>query len=212
MQDFENRNHITAYRSVALVESVVGEGRNARNTKTELVLNISNWHFNRQAQRDPDEMRCSLTDCNVTLKYSSSEFAIPGQKGYRKGKRNDGGGYIWDKAGLTLSYPSFVHLMSDKYLTQTFMQDVRRKYEEKQGSLLASREVDEDWERSWRGQGPAEAVGGPGSKGGPAKRVTGTKRARFPAEEEEEEEASASEEVEEVEAGGKTRKRGAKNV
>ena len=214
MQDFENRNHITHYRSVTLVKAVQGEGRNARETKTELVLNVSNWHFNRLAQNDPDEMYCSTSDCKVTLKYSSTEFANPGQKRYRKARRSDGG-YTWDKAGLTLSYPSFVHLMSDQYLTQTFMKDVRRKFEEKKGSLLACREDDEDWDRSWSVQEPAAAVSGSGSKVGPAKRVTGSKRARFPIEEEEEEELSASEEVEEVEVGGKTKKggkRGAKNV
>jgi len=186
-------------RQVPVDQTRPGETREAR---TQLFVIVSNWHFNRDAQKNPDEIECRTNDCTVGLKYSSTEFSRD-----PVAASADPTSYNWDKSGLSLSYPSFVALLSDKYFTNTFMSDVRRQYEEKQGVLLGQEDLSapEDLQAS-ETSGSASAATAPAAAGStkppsgiPAKKAapknsnakkkppTGSKRAKFPEEYEEDE-------------------------
>ena len=173
---------MTIYLPVTTHSAQVGEGKKTREKKTDLVITVSNWHFNRDAQKNPDEIECRPSDCTVGLKFSSTEFALKRTTPVGNPSKV-GSEYIFDKCGLSLSYSAFAQLLSDKYFVSTFMTDVRQRYEEKEGSLIGLSD-DEDCAET----GPTAGTSGFGTKRSAKdgrKKNGGSKRARFIEDEEE---------------------------
>lgn len=87
---------------------------------------LSNWHFNKELYDSNTLRACKPSDVNVALKFSSTEFV---------NEKNKDHPYHFDKCGAVLPFASFVSLMKDQAFVKTFMQQVKSKFEESEGSL-----------------------------------------------------------------------------
>lgn len=93
---------------------------------TKLVLIVSNWHFNRDHQQNREFKPCTVNDCTVQLKFSSTEFAT---------EKSLGEPYHFDKHGVVFPYATFVALLRHVTFIHQFMIDVKDKYEQLEGPL-----------------------------------------------------------------------------
>ena len=182
-QNYENRNHVNVYLKVCVYEGTVGEGIGAKNRKTEVVVSISNYHFNRDAQKNPEIVECRASDCKIGIKYSSTEFKGPNAKPNQE--------YYFDKLGVLMSYAAFAELLSQTYFVDTFMPATLANYSAainprgKEPTVVVQSRADQ--------QSTSLAVKKNSKE---RKKTTGTKRARFP---DDEEEASGADDDDEPE-------------
>jgi len=103
--------------------------RERTEVRTELLLTVSNWHFNAKAQKEAKPANCTVKDCKVSLKFASDEF---------RSKKKDSGPilaepYAFDKGGLQVSYGTFADLLSSEAFTHDFWDDVAGRYKESTG-------------------------------------------------------------------------------
>ena len=89
--------------SYSFNESVAGS-RKRKPGKSETVLIINNWHFNRDVLEMTNPTACLPENCSVQIKVSSSAFMV-----------NDGTSekYNFDKNGAIIPYPAFVWMCDD---------------------------------------------------------------------------------------------------
>jgi hypothetical protein len=96
-------------------------------TKSELLLVLSNYRFNRDLIGAPT-IPCKPSDCTVTFKLSSTGFLFGGQ--YEQEGR-----YRYDRQGACFSFNAFMSLLDCKPLMVDYLLQVRRLYEADVGSL-----------------------------------------------------------------------------
>jgi len=214
LQAYEDRSHVTIYLPVNSHSITVGEGKKAKRKETELIATVSNWHFNREAQKNPDRIKCRPNDCHIGFKFSSTEFAT---QSLPADPPKPGSNYKWDRHGLSLSYSAFADLLADKYFTGTYMTVVKDKFEEKTKSRIAvdayndddgdDNVDDDDLDESYAeddlfrnrktptaGTSSAAAASKKSGNEGGKRKTTGSKRARFPVDNnDDEEEAEVAE-------------------
>ena len=121
---------------------------------TELVLVVSNFHFNKRAQTLHQDLKCTPLDCYISLKFSSTKFK-PAPGGAVKPDDDaeststptdpDGGNdvsgatasrYFFDGRYVFLSYQAFASLVTDPYLASTFWPKVKSNFEKATGLPL----------------------------------------------------------------------------
>ena len=103
---------------------------------TELVVIVSNWHQNRDAQQRDAEIRCKLSDIQVSFKFASEQF-----------KKKDGPAqrYNYDQHGLSFSYLTFLSLMSDTRFTKDFLELAKTQFEKKERYDLVPQPIDQGY-------------------------------------------------------------------
>ena len=103
---------------------------------TELVVIVSNWHQNRDAQQRDAEIRCKLSDIQVSFKFASEQF-----------KKKDGPAqrYNYDQHGLSFSYLTFLSLMSDTRFTKDFLELAKTQFEKKERCDLVPQPIDQGY-------------------------------------------------------------------
>jgi len=130
LQNIEERSYDTTYITLSdhsvQVEQKVASKKVKRVIGTKLVCVISNWHFNKELHDSNSLRACKPSDVNVALKFSSSEFI---------NDKNRDLPYHFDKSGVVLPFAAFVSLLKDKMFTDTFMQQLKKKFEETEGPL-----------------------------------------------------------------------------
>ena len=120
---------------------------------TELVLVVSNFHFNKKAQTLHQDVTCSPLDCYVSLKYSSSKFkptatdvlktdddvestSVAESDGANDVSGNSASRYFFDSHYVFLSYQGFTSLVVDPYLATSFWPKVKANFEKTTGLPL----------------------------------------------------------------------------
>ena len=99
--------------------------REMKEIRTELLITVSNYHFNLRAVRDPKALTCTPKDCKVSIKFASDEF---------RGKKKDlQEPYFFDKGGFCVGYATFVDLLSSEAFSHTYWSDVAVRYKESSG-------------------------------------------------------------------------------
>jgi len=78
---------------------------------TKLVLQVSNYHFNRSALGVAQRFVCKPTDCKITIKFSSTSFA-PKKVGGGPAVDDVPDVYYFDKGGFCTNYATFVALLT----------------------------------------------------------------------------------------------------
>ena len=130
----------------------------AQSTKIDLVCVVSNWHFNRDAQANPNEVKCKVGDIYVSLKFSSEKFA---KKNGPKDK------YNFDRlGGVQMSYGTFLSLIQDRGFTHGFLKSCQEQYEEAEKRAIIP---DSTEYPSFETEEPSKQVGKKGKK--PAKKL-----------------------------------------
>jgi hypothetical protein len=121
---------------------------------TDIVLTISNWHFNRDTLKDSVAPFCKLENIMVTLKLSSSVFepstsptggvtaedgeqprpAGTDEAGSNSGEKAytspEGDVFFFDKNGIIIPYVAFNQLLDSEQL-QAYLTELKCKFESK---------------------------------------------------------------------------------
>lgn len=138
-----------------------GSKKTKKPVHTQLVLSISNYHFNREQQLTSEFKSCTLNDCNVAIKFSSSEFVT---------EKTVGAPYHFDRSGVVLPYSSFVALLKDTKFVKDFLPYLKKKFESIEGPLGRAPPIDssEDYSVVVNGEveGPQDVDGGDSDDGG----------------------------------------------
>ena len=89
----------------------------------------------RSQQRDA-EIRCKLSDIQVSFKFASEQF-----------KKKDGPAqrYNYDQHGLSFSYLTFLSLMSDTRFTKDFLELAKTQFEKKERYDLVPQPIDQGY-------------------------------------------------------------------
>lgn len=162
---------------------------------TELVLVVSNFHFNKRAQDIPQEVVCTPLDCFVSLKYSSTKFkptavtaagaatagSTPTDPGIQDVSVGVGSRYYFDSNYVFFNYQSFVTLATDGYMIEQFWPAAKSLFEKitglplETGDLLQiflnDNEDDDDDNKVGERPKPAKKSKQAGSKKRPTKAV-----------------------------------------
>lgn len=104
--------------------------------KTQLLLTVSNYHFNVEAAKVKKDFTCSPSDCKISLKFSSEDF-IP-----KNATDIDTRAYHFDKAAFCVSYSSFMSLLADQELKNHVWPEILNNYKEATGIDLQSQDDD----------------------------------------------------------------------
>lgn len=129
LQNWQKRSHKTRYQ-------IVGEDCTTKSTsvlgrevkvpiKTQLLLTVSNFHFNIEAVKVKRAVTCTPNDCKVSIKFSSDDF-VPKDKA-------DSRTYHFDKNAFCVSYSAFLSLLSDRQLETQIWPEVLANYKEATG-------------------------------------------------------------------------------
>jgi len=150
----DDRSSFQEYIPIASHQKLIGNGGD-RKTKssmivgdktldTELLLVLSNWRFLRDIEHQRALAICRTEDCTVGLKFTSSAFkwkesAAASAVGDEGGETtNQSSQYPFDRNGVTFPYQTFIALLSDHAVTNVFMQNVKRRYEDETGETIDS--------------------------------------------------------------------------
>lgn len=154
MQDPAERKFLSKEFSVGEDErDVVQRSGEKKTIFTELVLVVSNFHFNKKAQTLHQDVTCSPLDCYVSLKYSSSKFkptatdvlktdddvestSVAESDGANDVSGNSASRYFFDSHYVFLSYQGFTSLVVDPYLATSFWPKVKANFEKTTGLPL----------------------------------------------------------------------------
>lgn len=131
--------------------------KNGKEQKSEIVVTVSNWHFNRNSLKEPIAPICKLENVMVTLKLSSTlfdvsnilsssgrpplavqadEIEICASDSYEAGSEgnsnkgtvsSEGDIFFFDKNGVIIPYPVFVDLLNDPTF-ELYLEKVKEKF------------------------------------------------------------------------------------
>ena len=93
------------------------DGSSTTTTKTLAIL--SNYCWNRDNKDRIEQPKCTVRDCDVTLKLSSTAFQSPSTKD------ND---YIFDKQGVRFTYAQLYKLFRDETFVCDYLEQVKKYY------------------------------------------------------------------------------------
>lgn len=137
MQSLEERSHSTTYLVVSHFgnERKVQVGKETRPSNSKVVIVLSNYHFNRD-QQSAKFRPCTLADCTVGVKYSSSEFAPRIEDKNPESKEREIG-FNFDKFGLLAPYVAFASLLTDKDFA-AFVAKAKTRYGQNEQTVAGS--------------------------------------------------------------------------
>jgi len=152
LQPHHDRSAFSKYEVLASHEL---KDRDDKSIYSQIVLSISNWHFNRDKQYLKFGPTCRAEDVCVTLKLSSSAFVSSTEAGptttltdegasqeladdvsvsAAAADGTDGSVFNFDKNGVIIPYSAFVSLMDDESF-QKYLKQVVTKFEETEGPI-----------------------------------------------------------------------------
>ena len=154
-QPLHDRSSFSHYEVLASHTSK-GKGKDDKPIISQLILSISNWHFNRDKQYLKYGPKCRPEDVCVSIKLSSTAFASGTETGpsfnaaaaaatdetvdlgddlsSTASTSSDDSQYSFDKNGVIIPYFAFVSLMDDSNF-HNYLKKVLEKFEETEGSL-----------------------------------------------------------------------------
>jgi hypothetical protein len=112
----------TTLGTATVLSSYESTDKTGQKLLSQFVLTISNWHFVRDAQNVKVLPVCTIKDCVIGLKLSSSAFK-PQWLDHTDGE------YHFDKNRLLMPYTAFLDFMSSIEFKQDFMDPVKKEYE-----------------------------------------------------------------------------------
>lgn len=153
MQPHHDRSSFSKYEILASHEL---KDKDDRSIHSQIVLSISNWHFNRDKQYLKFGPTCRAEDVCVSIKLSSSAFLSVAEAGPTTINLSDEGAnqeasddvsvtaapavgtddsvFNFDKNGVIIPYSAFVSLMDDENF-QKYLKLVVSKFEETEGPI-----------------------------------------------------------------------------
>ncbi len=153
LQPHHDRSSFSKYEILASHEL---KDKDDRSIHSQIVLSISNWHFNRDKQYLKFGPTCRAEDVCVSIKLSSSAFLSVAEAGPTTINLSDEGAnqeasddvsvtaapavgtddsvFNFDKNGVIIPYSAFVSLMDDENF-QKYLKLVVSKFEETEGPI-----------------------------------------------------------------------------
>lgn len=147
MQPLHDRSPFSKYE---ILSSHTSKGKDDKPIYSQIVLSISNWHFNRDNQHLKFGPRCRPEDVCISLKLSSSAFVSADATGPTLPTYNEDESYgddlstssaptddscfNFDRNGVIIPYFAFVSLLDDTNF-QSYLKTVVEKFEETEGPL-----------------------------------------------------------------------------
>lgn len=136
LQTWQKRSHKTRYALIGencITKTIRSLGKETTaSIKTQLLLTVSNYHFNVEAAKTKKDITCTPSDCKVSLKFSSDDF-IP-----KTATDIDRRAYHFDKNAFCVSYSAFMSLLADQTLKQQIWPEILQNYKESTGVDLES--------------------------------------------------------------------------
>jgi len=153
---FQTANSRSGFSDYKIISHLDWHDKNGTAQVTDIVLTISNWHFNRDTLKDNVAPFCKLENIMVTLKLSSSVFepstsptggvtaedgeqprpAGTDEAGSNSGEKAytspEGDVFFFDKNGCIVPFVAFNQLLDSEQL-QTYLTDLKCKFETKPG-------------------------------------------------------------------------------
>ena len=147
MQPLHDRSPFSKYE---ILSAHTSKGKDDKPILSQIVLSISNWHFNRDNQHLKFGPRCRPEDVCISIKLSSSAFvsadaAGPSLPTYNEEESSaddlsttptttDDSSFSFDRNGVIIPYFAFVSLLDDINF-QKYLKTVVEKFEETEGPL-----------------------------------------------------------------------------
>ena len=140
-QSVYTRSHFTDYIVISSHSFVENNKDKKTTTKhlSELVVTISNWHYVRDNLSNPRINKCTLADCAIGLKLSSSVFKPASVVASEASRDNP---YYFDRNGATIPYDAFFALLHQLDFEE-FLNHVKRRYETTAGPLALNAEEED---------------------------------------------------------------------
>ena len=142
LQVWQKRSHKTRYQVIgenSITKTVKTLGKETTvPIKTQLLLTVSNYHFNVEAAKSKKDFTCTPSDCKISLKFSSEDF-IP-----KNASEIDSRAYHFDKAAFCVSYSSFMSFLADQELKEHVWPEILTNYREATGIDLQSHDDVQD--------------------------------------------------------------------
>lgn len=139
LQTWQKRSHKTRYALIgenSITKTVRALGKETTTVvKTQLLLTVSNYHFNVDAAKQKKDLTCTPADCKISLKFSSEDF-IP-----KTATDVDRRAYHFDKNAFCVSYGAFMSLLADQALKEQVWPEVLQNYKESTGVDLESHDT-----------------------------------------------------------------------
>lgn len=156
----QNASTRSPFSDYTVISSHSFVDRQGKNQESELILTVSNWHFNRDTMSQKEGVRCCPEDCIISLKLASTTFKGASQASVEDSNCYlvDDHNYSFDRHGVAIPYSAFVSLMDNKDFTDYLVQ-VKDRYEQAAGSLEWNVENQRNQETE-----EAEGSGSPPSK------------------------------------------------
>ena len=153
---FQTANSRSGFSDYKIISHLDWHDKNGTAQVTDIVLTISNWHFNRDTLKDNVAPFCKLENIMVTLKLSSSVFepstsptggvtaedgeqprpAGTDEAGSNSGEKAytspEGDVFFFDKNGCIVPFGAFNQLLDSEQL-QNYLTDLKCKFETKPG-------------------------------------------------------------------------------
>jgi len=104
---------------------------------TQLLVIVSNFHFNKRAQETEKDFVCTPADCYISLKYSSTKFkgdADDNDAGKLSANEPSGveeseGEYYFDREYVYLSFQAFAAVLLSREIQEQWWPQVKRNFE-----------------------------------------------------------------------------------
>ena len=143
---FHLRAPFTDHTPISSHQFVEKKSDKSEQTHTsELVLLLDNYHFVRDDFKFPKMPPCTVDDCSVSFKLSSTTFkpsapnpeavAAADSACLTRPAAEVASQYYFDKNGASIPFPAFRQLLRDKEFV-SYMENVKRQYEKDLGVTL----------------------------------------------------------------------------
>jgi len=104
---------------------------------TQLLVIVSNFHFNKRAQETEKDFVCTPADCYISLKYSSTKFkgdtddndAGKSAANEPSGVEESEGEYYFDREYVYLSFQAFAAVLLSREIQEQWWPQVKRNFE-----------------------------------------------------------------------------------
>jgi len=130
-QEYANRQFFSKHLPVGEDRRRITFKGKPKDIFTQLVVVVSNFHFNKRAQGIDNDIVCTPVDCYISLKFSSTKFKADGgteESGEPTGA--DGQEFYFDREYVYFSFQSFAALLINQDLKKNWWPLIKKKFEE----------------------------------------------------------------------------------
>ena len=150
---FQTANSRSGFSDYKVMSHMEWTDKSGTAQVSDIVLTISNWHYNRDTLKDAVAPYCKLENVMVTLKLSSSVFEPPtaptggvtaddpeppateetsSNSGDKTFVSSDGDVYYFDRNGCIIPYVAFHQLLANEEFAK-YLEEVKVRYDSKFG-------------------------------------------------------------------------------